>query len=163
MNIAAGWRKAGALAVLAGVAAMPGAAWAQTPADIARLDAISRERGEAIKRVAPNGEARQLPPPRAQAAPVRQLRGLWVCVGAVEHQPVYTAPSRAAGVMGRTMPYVATTGDPVEGFVQVLHSNGHRGYVPVGIIQPFRAPEGANAQCTVRGVKPDGTPVFDIR
>lgn len=158
-----GWLKAGVLAALAGVAALPGSARAQSPADIARLEALSQERGEALRQAAPNGVVRQMVPPRAVPEHLRQLRGLWVCSGAVEHQPVFTEPSYGAGVMGRTMPYVATTGDAVDGFVQVLHANGYRGWIPAAILQPFRAPGGTSAQCTVKGVRPNGAPVFDIR
>lgn len=161
-----GWFGAGALAALtaAGVAAATAApARAQTMEDIRRLDRLSEERGEAVARPGPDGKPRQSQPPSARPEQLRPLRGLWVCSGAVEHTPVLTEPRAGAPAMGRTVPWVATTGDAENGYVKVLHTNGHIGWVPERALRPFRAENGSAAQCTVAGVRPDGTPQFSIR
>ena len=157
------------LAALAAAGAWP--ARAQSDADLRELERLSRERGEARGAYLRSREGRAHAPAPGQAPveTIRQLPGLWLCAGARPNEPVYTEPSPRAAVMGRTLPYVATRGVREGPFLEVLHSNGHLGYVlldgatdAAGRLRPYEPPEGvATRQCTVAGVRAsDGTLVF---
>jgi hypothetical protein len=157
------------LASLAVVGAWPVAA--QTGADLRELDRLSRERGEARGAYLRSREGRPRAPSPGQPPfePVRQLPGLWLCAGSESNRPVFTAPDSKAAVMGRTLPYVATRGVREGPWLEVLHSNGHLGYIlfdeatdAAGHLRPYEPSEGVAArQCTVAGVRAsDGTLVF---
>ena len=157
---------AAGLAALALAGALP--AMAQTEADLRELERLSEERGNARGEFLRSREGRGKAPSPGQAAPetIRQLPGLWLCAGAQPNEPVLAEPDPRAPVMGRTLPYVATRGVFAGPFLEVLHSNGHLGYVLAdaatdarGRLRPYEPPEGVAArQCTVAGVRAsDGT------
>lgn len=149
-----------------------GTAMAQAAEDIARLNRQSRERSEAMgaANMTKTG-VRQMTPPREEPDRVRQLRGLWECSGNEEGQTVYSEPRFDAPSMGRTTAFVATQGERRNGFMAIIHSNGHKGWVPAGsLLMPngdFRPLIGANerpVRCSVLGVREgSGQPVFQLR
>lgn len=152
------------------MALVAGGACAQTAEDIARLNRMARERGDAVGAAnTVKGAVRQERPPREEPDRVRQLRGLWECSGNDEGQPVYMQPRFDSEVMGRTTAFVATQGERRNGFVGILHSNGHKGWVPERSVMPnddFRPLIGADnrpVRCSVLGVRDNGQPVFQLR
>lgn len=165
--------RTGAATACVAVLALAGAApaRAQSEADLQELERLSQERGEARGAYlrSREGKPRAPSPGQPPGEAVRALPGLWLCAGADPGRPVFTEPGARAPVMGRTLPYVATRGVREGPWLEVLHSNGHLGYVlfdeatdAAGRLRPYEPPEGVAArQCTVAGVRAsDGTLVF---
>ena len=76
---------------------------------------------------------------------------------------VYADPAKASPQIGKTLTQVAVSGANVNGFAQVLHYNGQPGFVEASKVRPFRSEIDAALRCTIAGVRPNGSPVFDIR
>jgi hypothetical protein len=124
-----------------------------------QLDQMSKERQHEI------GPRNWGPPPPQSSIPkeiLRQPTQLLVCMSADPWKPVYAHPSTAAAVIGKTLPEVAVSGRTVGGFVPVLFGPGRTGYVPADDVRPFRSEFNPGASCTISGLRPNGSAVFDI-
>jgi len=146
----------GGLAVVAGRA---GAQQNQSGFPPQQLDEMSQQRQEQI------GPRNWGPPPPQGSIPqdtILPAKDLWVCMSTDAYQPVFAEPSTKAPVIGQTLTQVAVSGPYVDGFAKVLHYNGKVGYVPKGEVRPFKSEIKAGLSCSIPGVRPNGTPVFDI-
>jgi hypothetical protein len=124
-----------------------------------QLDEMSKQRQEQI------GPRNWGPPPPQSSIPkdtILPTKDLWVCMSTDAYQPVFAEPSTKAPVIGQTLTQVAVSGPYVDGFAKVLHYNGKVGYVPKNDIRPFKSEIKAGLSCSISGVRPNGTPVFDI-
>ena len=149
--------KCAAIAALA-LVGIAGAASAQTPDDLRRLDRWSAER-------AASHPVRQMAPPVAAPAPrITPLSRHWVCMSAEEMQPVYSSPTAQSRQIGTTLEFVASTGADVDGFVEVLHYNGQIGFVRQGVLRAWSGTQyNPRASCRILGVRDNKTPAFSIK
>jgi hypothetical protein len=93
---------------------------------------------------------------------IRPANRLLVCMSTDPWKPVYLQPSTSAPVIGKTMDYVAVSGQTAEGFVPILFGPGKTGYVPAGEVRPFHSTVKPGLSCTISGVRPNGSAVFAI-
>lgn len=124
-----------------------------------QLDEMSRQRQQAV------GPRNWGPPPPQSSIPKENLRPtgtLLVCMSADPWQPVYAQPDTSAPVIGKTLPQVAVSGRSVNGFVPMLFGPGKTGYVPEAEVRPFQSDIRPGLSCTISGVRPNGSAVFDI-
>jgi hypothetical protein len=135
-----------------------GAASAQTPEDLRRLDRWSAERSAAHP-------VRPMAPPVTAPAPrITPLSRHWVCMSAAEQQPVYSSPTVESRQIGTTLEFVASTGAMVDGYVEVLHYSGQIGFVRQSALHAWSGTQyNPQASCQVLGVRDNKTPVFSIR
>lgn len=111
-------------------------------------------------------------PPRNYGPPVpqsevpsqhlRQPDGLVVCMSIKDWQPIFAGPSATSSVIGRTPQEVAVKGADEHGFVPILFGPGRTGYVPASEVRPYQSTVKPGLRCNVM-VRPDGSPVFDLR
>ena len=87
---------------------------------------------------------------------------LLVCMSADPWKPVYAQPNTSAPVIGKTLPQVAVSGRSINGFVPVLFGPGKTGYVPEAEVRPFQSDIKPGLSCTISGVRPNGSAVFNI-
>ncbi len=121
------------------------------------LDRMSQQRMQEMGRV-DHG-----PPPPQSSLPRLQLfqpAEPWLCKGTEAWQPIYSAPSRSAAVIGKTLPAIAVGGRNVSGFSRILSNGGHIGYVPSETIHEYRSDVAPGTTCSVEGVRANGAPVF---
>jgi hypothetical protein len=160
---------AAGLAALAVAGAWP--AVAQSARERQELERLSAERSEERGRFlrSREGRGRAPVPGSPPKETIRELPGRWFCAGAEANAAVFEEPDALADQMGWTLPYVATRGVREGMFLEVLHSSGLIGYVPLYVVlddrnelRPYEPAEGVAArQCTVAGVRAsDGTLVF---
>jgi len=105
------------------------------------------------------------PPPPLSSVPSQHLRQpneLVVCMSVDQWKPIYAHPSVGSRVVGETVQQVAVKGAEQNGFVPVLLGRGGTGYVPASEVRPFQSTIKPGLTCTVE-VRPDGSPVYDIR
>ena len=124
-----------------------------------QLDEMSKQRQQAV------GPRDWGPPPPQSSLPKENLRPpntLLVCMSADPWKPVYAQPNTSAPVIGKTLPQVAVSGRSVNGFVPVLFGPGKTGYVPEAEVRPFQSDIKPGLSCTISGVRPNGSAVFNI-
>ena len=86
----------------------------------------------------------------------------FVCVGTDPWQPVYAKPDYASRIPNLlTQPEVAVTGNPINGFLQILYYNGKTAFIPASAIHEYRGVNVPDVTCTFAGKDGDGRPVFD--
>jgi hypothetical protein len=144
---------------LAVVAGRAGAQQNQSGFTPQQLDEMSKQRQEQI------GPRNWGPPPPQSSIPkeaLRQPSELLVCMSADPWKPVYAEPSSGATVIGKTLPQVAVSGRTINGFVPVLFGPGRTGYVSASEVRPFKSDLNPNASCTISGLRPNGSAVFNI-
>ena len=149
--------KHAAIAALA-LVGIAGVASAQTPNDLRRLERWSAERSA-------SHPVRQMAPPVSAPAPkITPLSRHWVCMSAIEMQPVYSSPTEQSRQIGMTTEFVASTGATVDGFVEVLHYNGQIAFVRRGVLRPWSGTQyNPQATCRLLGVRENLTPAFAIQ
>jgi hypothetical protein len=144
-----------------GLACMAGRAGAQqsgfTPQ---QLDQMSKQRMQAI---GPRNWGPPVPLSEVPKEDIRPPSRLLVCMSADPWKSVYAQPSTSAAVIGKTMDYVAVSGQTVKGFVPILFGPGKTGYVPQHEVRPFHSTVKAGLSCTISGVRPNGSAVFAIQ
>jgi len=150
------------LMVLAGLGlAMAGQAMAQQSGGFTpeQLDQMSKQRMQAI------GPRNWGPPVPQDAVPKQDTRPpsqLLVCMSADPWKNVYSGPSQSSPVIGKTLPEVAVKGATVAGFTPILFGPGRTGYVPASEVMPFHSTVKPGLTCSIAGVRPNGSAVFDL-
>jgi len=105
----------------------------------------------------------ELPRPRHadQQAKLYETRYPFVCMGIDPWQPVYSKPDYASQVPNwLTQSAVAVTGNPINGFLQILFYNGNAAFVPAASIHTYRGINNPAATCTFAGKDERGRPMF---
>jgi len=120
------------------------------------LDRMSQQRMEEM------GPVDHGPPPPSSLPRLQlfQPAEAWLCKGTEAWQPIYSAPSRSAAVIGKTLPAIAVGGRNVSGFSRILSNGGHIGYVPSETIHEYRSDVAPGTTCSIEGVRANGAPVF---
>ncbi len=93
---------------------------------------------------------------------LHQPSGIWVCMGTGDYQPVLAAPSPNAPQLATAYGRVAV-GNTQSTFAPVLLREGKIGYVPVSAIKPYVNKFKPHATCSVAGLRPDGSLVYDVK
>jgi hypothetical protein len=74
---------------------------------------------------------------------------------------VYAKPDYASRIPNwLTQPEVAVTGNPVNGFLQILYYNGKSAFIPASAVHAYRGLANPDATCTFKGKDPQGRPIF---
>lgn len=105
------------------------------------------------------------PPPMSQVPKdnLKQPKGLLVCRGTEQWQPVYSAPSKSSPVLGETLDKVAVNGSDQDGFTPILFQNGKQGYIPASSIREYHNEFDPKAICKIAGLRANGGPVFSVQ
>lgn len=102
------------------------------------------------------------PRPRVtQPEKLYDTRYPFACLGADPFQPVYAKPDYATRIPNwLTQAAVAVTGNPVNGFLQILYYNGKTAFIPASSVHAYRGLNNPDATCTFAGKDADGRPIF---
>jgi hypothetical protein len=125
-----------------------------------QLDQLSNQRQQEI---GPRNYGPPVPQSEVLQSDIRPPSKLLVCMSADPWKPVYAAPSLSAPVIGETLSQVAVSGPTTSGFEPVLFGPGKTGYVPANEVRPFQSTIKPGLTCTISGIRPNGSAVFDIQ
>lgn len=102
------------------------------------------------------------PHPASQAPEtLYETRYPFVCMGTDPWQPVYAKPDSASRMPNwLTQSQVAVTGNPTNGFLQILFYNGKTAFIRASSVHPYRGINNPNATCTFAGKDAGGRPIF---
>ena len=90
-----------------------------------------------------------------------ETRYPFVCMGADPWQPVYAKPDYASRVPNLlTQSQVAVTGNPTNGFLQILYYNGKTAFIPASSVHAYHGINNPKATCTFAGKDASGRPIF---
>ena len=100
-------------------------------------------------------------PPPGPPEKIYSTNHPFVCLGTEPWQPVYAKPDYASRIPNwLTQPEIAVTGNPVNGFLQILYYNGKSVFIPASQVHAYRSTAVPDATCTFKGKNAQGRPVF---
>jgi hypothetical protein len=100
-------------------------------------------------------------PAASQPEKLYDTRYPFVCMGTDPWRPVYAKPDYASRIPNwLTQSQVAVTGNPINGFLQILYYNGKPAFIPASSVHGYRGINNPDATCTFAGKDASGRPIF---